>query len=81
MFAAEPTGFEAFWTQFLNYAYPALQMLYWLVMIAVALVAVSLFKKWVNHQTGSDARAEASEEGPGTADEPDEEISVEEFVD
>ena len=69
MFAAEPTGFEAFWTQFLNIAYPTIQMLFWLVMIVVAVYAVLLFRRWVKAQTGD-----------GRATEDSQEISVEEFV-
>jgi hypothetical protein len=70
MFAAEPSGFEAWWTEFLNIAYPTIQMLFWLVMIGAAIYAVVLFRRWVNAQTGT---SRAATEEPET-------VSVEEFV-
>jgi cobalamin synthase len=69
MIGAQPSGFEAWWSQFLNIAYPVLQMLFWIVMIAVAVYAVVLFKRWVEAQTGGEKAASSEER-----------ISVEEFV-
>lgn len=55
MFGAAPSGFEAQWQQFLTYAYPAIQIVFWLVVGYAALAAVRLYKRYVDHVTGSAA--------------------------
>ncbi len=73
-----PTGFEAQFQQFVYYAGPIIQLLYWAVMIVAALWAVYLFKRWVDFQVGSgeEGAPESSdvESSAGSVD-------VEEFVD
>ena len=67
MIGTPPTGFEVFWQDFLNIAYPAVQMVYWSTMTVVAIVAVRLFKRLVDAKMSSATS--------------DDDISIEEFVD
>ncbi|MCL4079358.1 hypothetical protein MX659_07150 [Coriobacteriia bacterium Es71-Z0120] len=63
-------GFE----QFVYYAGPIIQMLYWIVMAVAAVSAVLLLKRWVDHAT-----RDASASGDGAeADEPT--VDIEPFV-
>ena len=76
MMMGEPSGFEAWFQEFIFYAGPIMQMVYWLVMAVAAVGAVLLFKRWVDCATGGgrDARdATASE----AAAEP---VPIDEFV-
>ena len=59
---AEPSSFEVF----LNYAYPITQMSYWVVLSISAIVAVLLFKRFVDAQAGTAAEKD---------------VSIDEFVD
>ena len=78
-----PTGFEQFWQLYvLQYGAPILQMLLWIVQIAVFVYAVMLFKRLVDFKTGrteSDASdgASALNDAPG---EVNEKVNIEEFV-
>ena len=67
MIGVEPTGFEVFWQDFLNIAYPTIQMVFWSTLTVVAIIAVRLFKRLVDAKAGGIA--------------PDDDISIEEFVD
>ena len=75
-----PTGFELFWqTYILQYGAPILQMILWIVQIAVFVYAVVLFKRLVDFKTGrnvSDAVADAGPDAPAV----EEKIDIEEFV-
>ncbi|MFU8891865.1 MAG: hypothetical protein ACNA76_09520, partial [Anaerosomatales bacterium] len=76
------SGFEAAFQEFVFYAGPIIQLAYWLVMIVAALWAVTLFKRWVEYQTGvkADAVDAALPTGATTPTAPATSISVDEFV-
>lgn len=86
-----PSGFEAGFQEFVYYAGPVLQLAYWLTMIVASLWAVTLLKRWVEHQTKQrvealkpqDSREALAGEGPlrGRPSAGDTAISVDEFVD
>jgi hypothetical protein len=76
------SGFEVAFQEVIYYAGPIIQLGYWLVMIVAALWAVTLFKRWVDFQTGAggpgdDAAAAADVPAPAAPEKP---VSVEEFV-
>ena len=75
-----PTGFEAAFQEIVFYAGPIIQLSYWLVMIVAVLWAVTLFKRWVEFQTG--AKADAADAAADTPAAPAarEPVSVDEFV-
>ena len=63
--------------EFVFYAGPIVQILYWLVVAVAAVAAVALLKRWVDHQTGAarpaaDDAAVPAERAPA--------INVDEFV-
>ncbi|MDP2181983.1 MAG: hypothetical protein Q8K99_05355 [Actinomycetota bacterium] len=68
------SGFDAWFQQFMYYAGPTIQVLYWIAMVVVAIWAVMIFKRWVDFQTGVVAKKAAEDTG---ANEP---IKIEEFV-
>ena len=70
MLGAEPTGFEAWWAGFVNVAYPALNMLFWIVIAGCAIYAVVKWKRYVD----------AAVSGAGEPPRADDTVSVEEFV-
>ncbi|PKQ09987.1 MAG: hypothetical protein CVT69_02055 [Actinobacteria bacterium HGW-Actinobacteria-9] len=73
-----PAGFEAQFQEFVYYAGPIIQLLYWVVMIIAALWAVLLIKRWVDFQTRTHDEAAAPVlEAEKPKREP---IQVEEFV-
>jgi hypothetical protein len=78
------SGFEVAFQEFVFYAGPAIQMTYWLVMIAAALWAVTLFKRWVDFQTGAgrDVEKAVTPDACAPAATPAQEkpVSVDEFV-
>ncbi|MDT8434256.1 MAG: hypothetical protein RQ731_05820 [Anaerosomatales bacterium] len=73
------SGFEVAFQEFVFYAGPIIQLAYWLVMIVAALWAVTLFKRWVEYQTGVKADAAGTDAGsaPTATATP---VSVDEFV-
>ena len=56
---AAPSGFEQQFQEFIFYAGPIIQLVYWLAMIVAAIWAVTLLKRWVDFQVG-DADASAA---------------------
>jgi hypothetical protein len=76
------SGFEVAFQEFVYYAGPMIQLAYWLVMIVAALWAVTLFKRWVEFQTGAGNEVAGSTAPmPTTAPAaPAKSISVDEFV-
>lgn len=78
------SGFEVAFQEFVFYAGPAIQLTYWLVMIVAALWAVTLFKRWVDFQTGAGRNVESPDVpapvGPAAAPTSEKPVSVEEFV-
>jgi len=78
------SGFEVAFQEFVFYAGPAIQLTYWLVMIVAALWAVTLFKRWVDFQTGAGRGAETADTpdpvAPAATPASEKPVSVEEFV-
>ena len=78
------SGFEVAFQEFVFYAGPAIQLTYWLVMIVAALWAVTLFKRWVDFQTGVGRGVETADAPdpvvPAAAPASEKPVSVEEFV-
>ncbi|MHB9003118.1 MAG: hypothetical protein ACYC6C_03520 [Coriobacteriia bacterium] len=73
-----PAGFEAQFQNFVYYAGPIIQLLFWVVMIIAAIWAVLLFKRWVDFHTRNTPEPVAP---AAEADKPKREpIQVEEFV-
>jgi hypothetical protein len=73
-------GFEAQFQEFVYYAGPIVQLLYWIVLMAAAVWAVLLFKRWVDFQTGAkrgDTATPAQDDSAGRTSTP---INVDEFV-
>jgi len=72
--------------QFVYYAGPIVQLLYWSVLIVASLWAVILFKRWVDFQTGAKAESSAATLGgvlpPSGAPEasPSTQVDVDRFV-
>ncbi|MDY0087805.1 MAG: hypothetical protein RBS78_04575 [Coriobacteriia bacterium] len=82
------SGVEAAFQEFVYYAGPILQLLYWLTMVVAALWAVLLFKRWVEFQTAQDSGAakeatvrETLDAKGSVQDRVETMISVDEFVD
>lgn len=80
------SGFDVAFQEFVFYAGPIIQLTYWLVMIVAVLWAVTLFKRWVDHQIGvradepaHDAASSGASATPPTAAS-QKPISVDEFV-
>jgi len=80
MIGAAPTGFEQQFQQFVYYAGPILQLVYWLAMIVAALWAVALFKRWVEFQTGAAGGEAVDAEVSSAGVKVDEAVKVEDFV-
>lgn len=80
------SGFDVWFQEFVFYAGPIIQLLFWLAMIVAAFWAVMLFKRLVDFQTGSRTAAVdepvALDSEPATkAEKPAKPaIDVEEFV-
>ncbi len=70
------SDFELAFQEFVFYAGPIVQLLYWIVMIVAVLWAVKLLKRWVDFRT-SDVSARSDAQAKS---EPEEPISIEEFV-
>lgn len=68
------TGFDAWFQQFMYYAGPTIQVLYWVAMVVISIWAVMVFKRWVDFQTGVAAKDAGAD---SVASEP---IKIEEFV-
>jgi hypothetical protein len=67
MIGTTPSAFDAWWADFLNIAYPLLQMLFWVTIALCAVYAVRQLKRFVDARVGVELVA-------------GQEISVEEFV-
>lgn len=81
MGSVAPTAFELWFQEFVAYAGPIMNLLYWLVMIIAALWAVMLFKRLVDFKTGvaqsgDDAPAASKTVAKGKT----ETVDIEEFV-
>lgn len=73
-----PAGFEAQFQNFVYYAGPIIQLLFWTVMIVAAIWAVLLFKRWVDFNTkNADAAVIPAPPEEKAKREP---IQIEEFV-
>jgi len=76
-------GFEAQFQEFVYYAGPIIQLMYWLVMIVAALWAVVLFKRGVDFQTGAKAeetKSASSAPAAPAASAPEKPVDVDKFV-
>lgn len=79
MGSVAPTAFELWFQEFVAYAGPIMNLLYWLVMIIAALWAVMLFKRLVDFKTGVASGDDALAAGT-TTKASSETVDIEEFV-
>jgi hypothetical protein len=78
--SAVPTGFEAQFQTFVNYAAPVLQLLFWVVVGFSAIWAAFQFKRYVDFMTGSMDEAGSAEMAETADAAGSEEIDVDKFV-
>ncbi|MDP2232425.1 MAG: hypothetical protein Q8K89_02225 [Actinomycetota bacterium] len=73
-----PSGFQAQFQEFMYYAGPIIQILFWVVIAAAAIWACVIFKRYVAFQMGAGSTMSGADEGAAPASEKT--VSVEEFV-